>query len=107
MFETFKKVAFTGMGVAALTREKAEELARELIAKGKLSEQEGEKLVQEMIIRAEESKAALRSQTEKIVMTTLRKVPLAKESDIEELRGEVAKLRKEIEALKDQPASSD
>lgn len=107
MFETIKKVAFTGMGVAALTKEKIEELASDLIAKGKLTEQEGEKFVQEMITRAEESKATFKSQTEKIVMATLSKIPLAKESDIEELKGEVAKLRQELEALKEQPASSD
>ncbi|MFT5698109.1 MAG: polyhydroxyalkanoate synthesis regulator phasin [Desulforhopalus sp.] len=102
MFETIKKVAFTGMGVAALTREKVEELAKDLISKGKLTEKEGEKFVQEMVTRAEESKAALKSQTEKIVTSTLGKIPLAKEDDIKELRSEIAKLRQEIEAIKEQ-----
>lgn len=106
MFETIKKVAFTGMGVAALTREKVEELAKDLIAKGKLSEQEGEKFVQEMVSRAEESKVALKEQTEKIVTTTLSKVPLAKESDILELKSEIEKLRNEIEAMKNQNIDS-
>lgn len=106
MFETIKKVAFTGMGVAALTREKVEELAKDLIEKGKLTEKEGEKFVQEMVTRAEESKVALKEQTEKIVITTLSKVPLAKESDIQELRSEIEKLRKEVENIKEQGASS-
>ena len=102
MFETIKKVAFTGMGVAALTREKVEDLAKDLIVKGKLSEQEGEKFVQEMVSRAEESKIALKEQTEKIVTSTLTKVPLAKESDVLELKAEIEKLRGEIELLKNQ-----
>lgn len=102
MFDTIKKVAFTGMGVAALTREKVEELAKDLIAKGKLSEQEGEKFVQEMVTRAEESKVALKEQTEKIVTSTLSKVPLAKESDILELKNEIEKLRSELAAMKNQ-----
>lgn len=105
MFETIKKVAFTGMGVAAMTREKIEELAGELIAKGKLTEQEGEKFVQEMLTRAEESKTALKSQTEKIVMATLSKASLAKESDLEALRSELAELRQELEVLKDKQVS--
>jgi len=102
MFEIIRKIAFTGMGVAALSREKVEELAKDLIAKGKLTEQEGEKFVQEMVTRAEESKAALKSQTEKIVTNTLSKVPLAKEEDIKELKSEIESLRKEIEAIKEQ-----
>jgi len=102
MFDTIKKVAFTGMGVAALTREKVEELAKDLIAKGNLTEKEGEKFVQEMVTRAEESKVALKAQTEKIVKSTLSKVPLAKESDILELKSEIAKLRSELAAMKKQ-----
>ncbi len=106
MFETIKKVAFTGMGVAALTREKVEELAKDLIEKGKLTEKEGEKFVKEMVTRAEESKIALKEQTEKIVTTTLGKVPLAKESDIVELKDEIAKLRTELEAMRNQNVES-
>ena len=107
MFETIKKVAFTGMGVAALTREKVEELAKELVAKGKLTEQEGDKFVQEMVTRAEESKVALKSQTERIVAAAMNKVPLAKEDDIKQLRREVTKLRKEVESLKEESSSKD
>lgn len=106
MFDTIKKVAFTGMGVAALTREKVEELAKELIEKGKLTEQEGEKFVKEMVTRAEESKAALKSETEKIVTATLSKIPLAKQDDIQQLKNEIKKLRKELHEIKDQDASS-
>ncbi|TKB10369.1 phasin family protein [Desulforhopalus sp. IMCC35007] len=101
MFETIKKVAFTGMGLAALTREKAEELSKDLIAKGKLTEQEGEKFVQELIVRAEESKVALKEQTEKIVSSALSKMDLAKAADLQQLKEEIEKLRREIDVLKE------
>jgi polyhydroxyalkanoate synthesis regulator phasin len=101
MFETIKKVAFTGMGLAALTREKAEEISKDLIAKGKLTEQEGEKFVQELIVRAEESKVALKEQTEKIVSSALSKMDLAKAADMQQLKEEIEKLRREIEVLKE------
>lgn len=106
MFDVIKKVAFTGMGVAALTKEKAEELAKELVEKGKLSEQEGQKFVAELLVRKEESKEAMRKQTEKIVDTALSRVPLAKASDLEELSKEITRLRGEIEILKEQLVSS-
>ena len=98
MFDTIKKVAFT--------REKVEELAKDLIERGKLTEKEGEKFVQEMVTRAEESKVAVKEQTEKIVITTLSKLPLAKQSDIQELRSEIEQLRKDLEEIKGQNASS-
>jgi polyhydroxyalkanoate synthesis regulator phasin len=101
MFETIKKVAFTGMGLAALTREKAEELSKDLIAKGKLTEQEGEKFVQELIVRAEESKVALKEQTEKIVSSALSKMALATAADLQQLKEEIEKLRREIDVLKE------
>jgi len=107
MFDTIKKVAFTGMGVAALTREKVEELSKELIVKGKLTEQEGEKFVQEMLVKAEESKAAVKEQTEKIVMSAMDKVPLVKADDVQQLRDEIAALRRELEEIKQQKASTE
>lgn len=99
MIELIKKAILTGMGMASLTKEKIDELARELIEKGKLSEQEGEKFLQEMRKRAEESKEALKTQTDKVVEATLSRMQLARVSDLEKLQTEIASLRKEIEAL--------
>jgi len=100
MIDLIKKAVLTGMGVASLTKDKIDEFSRELIEKGKLTEQEGEKFVQEMRKRAEESRDALVLQTDKIVEATLNKMQLAKAADVEKLQVEIAGLRKEIEALR-------
>ena len=100
MIDLIKKAVLTGMGVALLTKDKIDEFSRELIEKGKLTEQEGEKFVQEMRKRAEESRDALILQTDKIVEATLHKMQLAKAADLEKLQVEIASLRKEIEALR-------
>lgn len=100
MIDLIKKAVLTGMGVASLTKEKIDEFSRELIEKGKLSEQEGEKFVLEMRKRAEDSKEALKNQTDKIVEATLNRMQLAKVSDLEKLQSEIAGLRKEIEGLR-------
>lgn len=100
MIDLIKKAVLTGMGVASLTKDKIDEFSRELIEKGKLTEQEGEKFVQEMRKRAEESRDALVLQTDKIVEATLNKMQLAKAADLEKLQVEIAGLRKEIEALR-------
>ena len=100
MIDLIKKAVLTGMGVVSLTKEKIDEFSRELIDKGKLSEQEGEKFILEMRKRVEDSREALKNQTDKVVEATLNRMQLAKVSDLEKLQAEIAGLRKEIEALR-------
>jgi len=99
MIDLIKKAVLTGVGVASLTKEKIEDLAKELIVKGKMSEQEGEKLIEEMLSRAEESRNSMKSQTESMVQNTIAKMQLARVEDIERLKAEVEKLREEISSL--------
>lgn len=100
MIDLIKKALLTGIGVAALTKDKVEDLAKELIDKGKMTEQEGEKLIQEMLNRAEESRETMKTQTEEMVQKTIAKMQLARIEDIDALKGEIEKLRKEITSLK-------
>ena len=100
MIDLIKKAVLTGIGIASLTKEKLEEISNDLIGKGKLTEQEGEKFLQEMQKRAEESRDALKNQTDKFVESALNRMQLAKASDLEKLQAEIEGLRKEIEALR-------
>ena len=99
MIELIKKALLTGVGIASLTKDKIEDLGKELIDKGKMSEQEGEKLIQEMLSRAEESKETVRKQTETLVKNTVAKMQLARVEDIELLKAEIERLREDISAL--------
>jgi polyhydroxyalkanoate synthesis regulator phasin len=99
MIDLIKKAVLTGVGIASLTKDKMEDLAKELVDKGKMSEQEGEKLVQEILNRAEESRTTINNQTEKLVRKTITKMQLARSEDIELLKTEVEKLREEIASL--------
>jgi polyhydroxyalkanoate synthesis regulator phasin len=100
MIDLIKKAVLTGLGVASLTKEKIEEFGRELIDKGKLTEQEGEKFVVEMQKWTDESREALKNQIDKLVEAALSRMQLAKGSDLEKLQAEIASLRKEIEELR-------
>ena len=73
MIELIKKAVLTGIGVASLTKEKMEEISKEFVEKGKLSEEEGEKLVADMLKRAEDSRKSLEKQTEKNCRYNFRK----------------------------------
>ncbi len=99
MIDLIKKAILTGVGIAASTKDKMEDLAKELIDKGKLSEQEGEKFVQDMLNRAEESREIFKGQTESLIKNTIAKMRLARIEDIELLKTEIAQLRAEVAAL--------
>ena len=96
MIDLVKKAMFTGIGVMSLTKEKIEALAADFVEKGKLSEQEGKKMVEEMMARSEESKDELKKQIEQVVQATLGKMDIASKSDMEDLKKELAALRGSI-----------
>ncbi|MBW2035295.1 MAG: hypothetical protein JRI94_17255 [Deltaproteobacteria bacterium] len=45
MNDLIRKVVLTGIGLAALTKEKIEEVVKEVVEKGKLSEKEGKEFI--------------------------------------------------------------
>ncbi len=97
MIDLIKRAMFTGIGVATLTKEKIEEISKEFIEKGKLSEQEGKNLVEELISQSEESKKMVQGMVEGAVKTTLQKMNLATSSEVEELKKEIQELKQALE----------
>jgi len=93
MIELIKKVMFTGLGVASLTKEKVEEIGRDFIEQGKLSQQEGEKLMEELSARADESKQEIKKQIEIRVEEILKKMNLVRLSDLDDLKAQIKELQ--------------
>ncbi len=93
MIDLIKKAMFTGIGVATLTKEKVEEVSRDFVEKGKLSEIEGRKLVEELISHSEASKKDLELLVEENVKAVLKKMNIATSSEIEELKNDLKELK--------------
>ena len=96
MIELVKKVLLTGVGVAALTKDKIEEVAKDFVEKGKMTEKEGKAFVDDLVTRSEESRAELQKQIESRVQNVLEKMDLAKKSEVDALKLEIEKLREEL-----------
>ena len=77
MIDLVKKVLYTGLGAAALTKEKIEELASELVAKGAVSETEGRRLADELLEKSQGVKKDLQTQIDTAVQKALAGVPLS------------------------------
>ncbi len=62
MFDVVKQAVFTGLGLASLTQEKAEQLAEEIARRAKLSEQESKEFQAELAVRTEQARQDLEAE---------------------------------------------
>ena len=97
MIDLIKKAMFVGIGIASLTKDKIEEIAKEFVEKGKISEQEGKKLVDELLARSDESKEAIRQQVDERIQLAFQKMNIARSSEIEELKQQIKELQAALE----------
>ena len=96
MFDLIRKTLLTGMGLAVLTKEKAEEFAKELVQKGQLTQEEGKKLVQELISKAEQSSKEYGDKIKKHVHEVISSMNIATKDDIASLSKKIDELKKKI-----------
>jgi len=99
MIELVKKAMFTGIGMMSLTKDKVEEVAQDFIEKGKMSKQEGEKFVNDLLKRSEESKQDLKKQVEESVSSLMTKMDVASKDDVTALREELAEIKAKLEEM--------
>ncbi|HOL00560.1 MAG TPA: phasin family protein [Paludibacteraceae bacterium] len=92
MSEIIKNAVLAGIGLISLTREKAEEFAKELIKKGELSENEKAKFVKDVLEQSEKSKREIEEKIEKTVETVMAKMNIPSKKEFEELKKKVEEL---------------
>jgi len=92
MMDLLHKILYTGIGIAALTEEKAKELASDLEKRGEVSSEEGKKLAQDLIDKAKKHSQDLRETIGDEVNKVLGKMKLVSRSDYEELCQRIAAL---------------
>ncbi len=94
MNESVRKMVLLGMGIAALTREKAEQLADELVEKGEISEAESRDFVKDMMDRSEQHRTAIEKKVESEMKKAAAKLNLATKDDLKRLEKKIAALEK-------------
>ena len=96
MSDLIKKTILTGLGIASLTKEKAENLVKDLIKEGEVSEGEGSKLVKELLEKVEDNKKTMEKKIEKTVCDALKKLNIPNRKDIASLNSKIDKLEKKL-----------
>ena len=92
MKDVLKNVMYAGIGAAFLTREKLEEVGKELTEKGSLSVEEGKTFVDDLLKKSEVAKANLEQWIGRRVEERVKSCRCSNAA-------EIAKLRRRIEAL--------
>jgi len=104
MFELVKKMSYVSLGLAVMTKDKAEEMGKALIMKGELKEKEGMEFIQELLKKSEESKSAIEDQTKKIVTDVMEKINIFNYTDMGKLKKEIKELSGIVERLENKAA---
>jgi polyhydroxyalkanoate synthesis regulator phasin len=97
MIDLIKKVIYTGVGMAMLTKEKAEDLVNELTQHAKLSEQEGKELLDSLLKQSEQARANVQTKIDESVLSVVKRLNLASKDEVEALRAKVDELSAKIE----------
>jgi len=101
MSDLIKKTILAGLGVASLTREKANKLVKDLVKEGEVSECEGSKFVKEILEKVEDNKKTIEKQVEKTVHGVLKKLNMPSRKDIVGLNSKIEKLDKKLSEKKE------
>lgn len=107
MEKLFKKALYTGIGLFTATTERLQKSIDELVQKGKISEEEGKKVVEDVVKNTENKKEEYEGRFRKIIDTAISKLNLPQgdtydklEKRIKSLEVKLGLLAKELEAQK-------
>ena len=96
--DIFKKSLYAGVGLAYMTKDKIEELAKELTDKGKMTEKEGKEFIDELLEKSKEAKIKVESQIDSTVKDTLKKMNLVTKKEYDELERRLNNLEEKMKS---------
>lgn len=115
MDNIIKKVLYTGVGIVASATERMQHVINDLVERGKLSEDEGKKVVDDVVKNSETKRDEYEGRFRKIIDGALAKINLPRgdvyeklEKRIKSLEVKVGLLAKELESQreKNKPANT-
>jgi len=96
MLNIIKKSMLTGIGLALIAKDEVEDLAKELVNKGKMSENEGTKFLEDLQKRYDETQTKLEEKVQKAVKDFMKKADVVTGDELKGLKKEIRELKKAI-----------
>ncbi|HHY70803.1 MAG TPA: hypothetical protein GX519_03925 [Thermoanaerobacterales bacterium] len=95
-----KQMLYAGIGLATVTKEKAEEVIAELIKKGEMSKEEGKDVLNTLMNRMQEESEKLKQKINEQVENTITSMNLVRKSELDEVLEKLAELEKRFEEIR-------
>lgn len=96
MLDLMKKTMLTGIGLALLAKDEMEEIAREVVEKGKMTEKDGKKFLNDLQERYEDVQNKLEERVENAVKEFLKKADVVTADELKALKKEIRELKKAV-----------
>ena len=103
MLNIIKKSMLTGIGLALIAKDEVEDLARELVNKGKMSENEGTKFLEDLQKKYDETQTKLEEKVQKAVKDFMKKADVVTGDELKGLKKEIRELKRAISEGPDTP----
>ena len=101
MIDLIKKSFFTGIGLAAMTKEKVEEMARDWAKAAQLSGEKGQEFVQEVLDRSDKARKDFEDTVARYVRDAVKQAKLATHEDILMLNNRIKHLEQKLAEMND------
>jgi polyhydroxyalkanoate synthesis regulator phasin len=98
MVDLIKKAFYTGLGLAVLTKEKAEEMVKDFAEQAKLSEHEGKELVDSLMKQSDQARNDFQSKVDEAVQAVVQRLNLASRDEVAGLKAKIDELSARIGA---------
>lgn len=96
MLNIVKKSMLTGIGLALIAKDEVEDLAKELVNKGKMSENEGTRFLEDLQKRYDETQKKLEEKVQRAVKDFMKKADVVTRDELKGLKKEIRDLKKAI-----------
>jgi polyhydroxyalkanoate synthesis regulator phasin len=96
MLNIIKKSMLTGIGLALIAKDEVEDLAKELVNKGKMSENEGTRFLEDLQKRYDETQKKLEEKVQRAVKDFMKKADIVTRDELKGLKKEIRDLKKAI-----------
>ena len=100
MFDLIKKTLLTGVGLAVMSRDKAEEMAREIAKAAQLSTEKGQEFVDEVVGKSEKMRKDLEETVQRVVNEQLKRTDLPTRDEVAQLRARLEDLERTLASHK-------
>lgn len=94
-----KQMLYAGIGLAAVTKEKAEEVVADLIKKGEMSKEEGKDVLNTLINRMQDESEKLKQKINEQVENTITSMNLVRKSELDEVSQRLTELEQKLNEI--------